>query len=693
MEKPPPPKPALDPEVVSGLRKALQVRLFELSDFVQSEFVRLEERLASGKLGDPTATTTSANPASSTNTVGATATDVIFGGEGSLSHNGSLGRFSEAGAGGPPSPSSLASPALEAATPAAGAGPGGVPGLPSRSRSVGEATRSRVDSLNSDLPATGYTPSGPSRISTSSYIDGSPSDPRGSAGSMVDNRVSIMYADCSSQSSNEGPEHNTSHQKSRGRKATKLDQVLSILDGHNHERRASRSWSIKRFFDSFWSERHVKLLVLDTVIGGLIVLNAFEVGISEDLQADWSGWLVADAAFAIIFTLDLLIKIWFAGWHEFWFGNDRGWNFIEATLVVFGLVEIAVVALSNDDSDGTNFTLVRVLRLFRVTRLLRVCRLKVLDELKVMITGALGGIKTLCWATLLICLPLYVVAIFYKGMLSPFAAKGQGAELFVDVPTSFFTLFRCIVSTECSDLSGRPIFALVSRAYGWGYGLFFCVVQLLMAFGLFNVIVAIFIENVLAGARTNDQLMKRERLRDQHFFAQKMTQLVAIIVEVARQNAMTSEEMNGDMKSLASLSSEVPQSAQKLLLEASDLVITPAILDEVRRRPGVNDIFHDLALADEDTLNLFETLDSNGSGAIDMGELFDGIAKLRGAPCRSDVVALNVMLQKFQSEFKEFEEAISNSSDRQIRYLRYLKGRSKPQAPTVEPSPLGTAVV
>merc|ERR1712113_634610 len=97
---------------------------------------------------------------------------------------------------------------------------------------------------------------------------------------------------------------------------------------------------------------------------------------------------------------------------------------------------------------------------------------------------------------------------------------------------SFFTLFRCVMGGDCAENAGRPIFLEVTTIYGWWYGLIYCALVFFMTMGLFNVIGAIFVENVVTGAKTSNQLVKRQRLRDKVFFADKIHELLWLIIEI-----------------------------------------------------------------------------------------------------------------------------------------------------------------
>merc|ERR550525_648317 len=90
-------------------------------------------------------------------------------------------------------------------------------------------------------------------------------------------------------------------------------------------------------------------------------------------------------------------------------------------------------------------------------------------------------------------------------------------------------MFRCIVASDCTEENGRPIFWNISKHYGWGFAAIYCAVVIFMTFGLFNVIVAIFVENVVAASKFSEQVAKRERLRDQIFFANRIRELVGML--------------------------------------------------------------------------------------------------------------------------------------------------------------------
>jgi len=255
-----------------------------------------------------------------------------------------------------------------------------------------------------------------------------------------------------------------------------------------------------------------------------------------------------------------------------------------------------------------------------------------------MINGAVGSIRTLGWSMVLIALPVYGMALLLRESLG--GEVGEGAEAFQTVLTSSFTVFRCLVAAECTTSEGKPIFVLVSSQYGWMLAMFYCLVTVLMTFGLYNVIMAIYVENIVAAAKYNDLHQKRQRFLDAQVFAEKVIKLVDFICRVHK-----TYEVN-------EASAEVEQSSNNSnsidLDQVSAIEITPEFFDLLRSFREFQDLLNDLDIADEDQFDLFNTLDVDGSGAIDLEELVVGICKLRGPARRSDIIGVDLVARATQ---------------------------------------------
>eukprot|EP00401_Gymnodinium_catenatum_P046132 CAMPEP_0117528116 /NCGR_PEP_ID=MMETSP0784-20121206/37148_1 /TAXON_ID=39447 /ORGANISM="" /LENGTH=68 /DNA_ID=CAMNT_0005324391 /DNA_START=1 /DNA_END=204 /DNA_ORIENTATION=- len=65
-----------------------------------------------------------------------------------------------------------------------------------------------------------------------------------------------------------------------------------------------------------------------------------------------------------------------------------------------------------------------------------------------MINGALGGVKTLFWSVLLVAIPVYAIALILRDTLG--SVQGAVGKPFQSLPMSCFTVFRCMVSMDCT---------------------------------------------------------------------------------------------------------------------------------------------------------------------------------------------------------------------------------------------------
>lgn len=227
--------------------------------------------------------------------------------------------------------------------------------------------------------------------------------------------------------------------------------------------------------------------------------------------------------------------------------------------------------------------------------------------------------------------------------------------MFTNLPMSVFTIFRCLVGAECTTADGNPIFLLISSNFGWEYGLVYCCCSVFMTFGLFNVIVAIYVENTVAAAKFNDTHQKRQRVMDQHMFVVKVRRLVEFVVRLHRK-----------LYGRDSLGSAVNEE------DVWSFEITPEYFETLRSYKEFQEILRDLDVADEDQLDLFETLDVDGGGSVDLEELVAGIAKLRGDARRSDIIGMSLIIRSMQCTMQSFNDLTNAKLRQQTELLQAM---------------------
>jgi hypothetical protein len=247
-----------------------------------------------------------------------------------------------------------------------------------------------------------------------------------------------------------------------------------------------------------------------------------------------------------------------------------------------------------------------------------------------MVNGVLGGMRTLCWAFILLSMPLYIVAMILRETAGRAVNESDNcSENFANVAVSFFTMFRCVVAGDCTDQDGRPIFLLLSNSQGWEFAAIYIVTNLFMNFGLFNVIVAIFVENTLAAAKHNETALRRDRLKDNAVFADKTRDLLNLV-----------------------------ESLRKVHEDEESTDISLSLFEKLCESSKFRDILSALDVAEEDQLDLFDTLDVDGGGTLDTVELVSGISMLRGDPRRADIISVGLTVRSLQGMFLTFQEVV-----------------------------------
>eukprot|EP00929_Paragymnodinium_shiwhaense_P002628 TRINITY_DN102938_c0_g1_i1.p1 TRINITY_DN102938_c0_g1~~TRINITY_DN102938_c0_g1_i1.p1 ORF type:complete len:959 (+),score=196.80 TRINITY_DN102938_c0_g1_i1:162-3038(+) len=412
--------------------------------------------------------------------------------------------------------------------------------------------------------------------------------------------------------------------------------------------------------------------VIDPIVGVVICVNTLTIGMSAD--SDWSGYDVLETIFLIIFTMEILVKVPLSGPRVHFFGDDWAWNWFDCIIVGFALLDVMLVAAASEpgpeegadpDDDGqfSQVSIIKVARLARLTRLLRLIklmRLKIFKELQLMVKGVVAGLRTLFWAIVLLLLLVYLAAVLLRQTVGEAQIRrddGYETVLFSSVAWSMFTVFRLFMG-DTSLADGTPLVAHLWERYTWYFGGPYAVFMLFIVFGIFNMVTAVFVENVIDSAQAKKQLVdEAERI----LVAQRLRSLILLLGgrpegEVVHTSfweatqARVKKKFSGVLKKMGGMFSLSTQEADMEALNsditevALELALTGIISKEVflegLEDPAIHTILDDLEIHMADRSLLFDVLDSDASGELDLCEFVGGLMKLRiSSADKSDGVA------------------------------------------------------
>jgi len=391
------------------------------------------------------------------------------------------------------------------------------------------------------------------------------------------------------------------------------------------------------FFLTWW--RKDPDLVVDIAVSILIGLNAIVIGLSMDFpNAYWIS--VANLFFPVCFIMELAIKAHLHGFRSHFCGAHAIAHCLEGLLIIADWVqislELAFPYLSKEEGSIPPATLFRGLRLFRLARILKMLKTAVFKDLLAMIHGIMGGMPTLLWSMVLYTTVLYVISLVFR----EFLGRRQNEHIydyFNGVPRAMFTTFRCSFG-DCSSAGGVPIFEHVALEYGVGLSLLYAVFTFVITIGLFNVISAIFVESTLTAAQALENKRKQQRLGDE-------TRLMSGVSILLRRILVLSKHDIVD-----------PLQELDALVE---MEFPTVVIDELIQDPEAASALDDLDINPLDYKRLSDIFDPDNGGTVTLGDIGEGIRRLRGDPRRSDIVCVDLMIRAMQRDLKNLQGSLT----------------------------------
>lgn len=386
----------------------------------------------------------------------------------------------------------------------------------------------------------------------------------------------------------------------------------------------------------------------------MVALDLFTSAISMDRAPDHIGWFIVGVLCGASYLVDVCYSVYVHGVVGYFVGApERYWNITDSAITLISIVEVIVQAcsLGKEKPEGgdsvqysTRFTvLLRALRVVRVIRLIKLVRSPIMRDLANMLVGFVVGIPSLLWV---LFIWVWILALF--GMVArvcfgpPIGSdptywmkhcgkRGDnvetitdpdcplhllyGEEFFGTVMTSMFTCFRWMLA-DYSTRGGVSLSVTFSQEYGSIFNVGYVAWMIVVIFGIFNIVTAIFVDTTTAGLKHNDVKRKHEQQYELDFLKLKLTQFIDCILSV-------SDTLGLDLKTRA-FDKQVLVTESQFSVLMDDHSIRSILLDlefEVANLPAV-----------------FSTFDVEGRGSISLEDLVEGIMRLRGESQKLDVI-------------------------------------------------------
>eukprot|EP00930_Biecheleria_cincta_P029657 TRINITY_DN20603_c0_g1_i2.p1 TRINITY_DN20603_c0_g1~~TRINITY_DN20603_c0_g1_i2.p1 ORF type:complete len:700 (+),score=103.24 TRINITY_DN20603_c0_g1_i2:131-2230(+) len=395
-----------------------------------------------------------------------------------------------------------------------------------------------------------------------------------------------------------------------------------------------------------WEQRrHFVKLAMDIGIVFVIAANALAIGISLDNDPNAMSWQILEVCFFVIYFLEFIIKMIMLGPRNYFTGAEMSWNLFDVICLVVSSGDLMASFLQSDEGDeGPSWTLLKVLRLTRLVRLVRLMRFKMFNELKLMFQGLLSGMRALGWALVMLITVIYGLSIITRTFFSDI-------KEFTTINYSMFTLFRCFTDA-CETLDGVLLPEFLYQRHGTVFQVSYTLIMMLINVGLFNLIMAVFIDNVTKSQNSR----KAKELGETA--ASVECQLKIMLAKFI--NEPTSAE--GDSKTMMSRLSEdalkklrslteighyrnqadlrAAADASFKILHDSDIVITRAVFQAWLRNHEFVRVLEEADVDISNKFELFNILDVDHGGELSANELLTGLMSLRGDVSKGDVVSI-----------------------------------------------------
>lgn len=422
-------------------------------------------------------------------------------------------------------------------------------------------------------------------------------------------------------------------------------------------------------------------MVFDLITVAVIISNALVMGVSTDVDSESTAWDVTEVGFFVFYLLEYLIKLRTQSCRGYYTGSEAYWNWFDNGCLLISFIDLLftyIVRTAAESSTGSDaFMLVRMLRLARLARLVRLMRFRMFRELKLMVLGLFSGLRALAWAIVLLMFTIYTFGVLMR--------LTSDLPEFSSMSNSMFTLFRCFVTDGCVSYDGTPLAEKLRQQMGVPFFIMYILTTMIIYVGLFNLIMAVFIDNVL---RSQGQRKLREigdsssavctelKLQFRRFLCENTVAAsnrgLFSRLSASAQQQLSSLTSKDDYYSDQAAKKKVAEAAYRILQE-DQVCISREMFALWLQDTEFTTMLEEADVNMSDKFRMFDILDVDMGGELSADELVTGLMQLRGDVSKGDIVAIMLKVRHLTYAIEEIQQTLKDFCPAVLKEFRSWK--------------------
>uniref|UniRef100_A0A7S2Q4F5 Ion transport domain-containing protein n=1 Tax=Zooxanthella nutricula TaxID=1333877 RepID=A0A7S2Q4F5_9DINO len=431
------------------------------------------------------------------------------------------------------------------------------------------------------------------------------------------------------------------------------------------------------------------------------------MGISIDFEPSHPNWMVLEVFCTVVFVLEAVLKITVLGW-KYFTGPCRYWNIADLAITLLSVVEtsISTYIYSIGTSGGAeeeiaNFArlavVARVLRIARIMRIIRLVQTPLLKDFVNMTLGFAIGMPALFCVLCCFCVILFTFGLLFRTSFGPLEGQDEisvcgdpdnmselvsdvgdftchahymyGEEYFGSMRRSMFTSFRFMLG-DYSTRGGKSLIVAFSQGYGYKFDAVFVVWMIIVVFGFFNIVTAIFVDSTTSGLKHSDVKRRHEQQYARKYVQRKFRHLMHRVLALKRSAA------RGSMSPARSQQEPIhrawlpwakkPGSREFELEDSRELDEAAVATMEVTEKefvgimgdPEVQQLLQDLDIDSFNPAGWYDTFDPEGKGSMTLLSLLQSVMRLRGQPQKNDAIAAFLSLRALHAKVDDVQHSM-----------------------------------